>query len=232
MVSGTTNRMLVFLFCGLILFGQISLLRKKPLFGKICLATAISYFALLIVSKPDCINIPLVFSRYAIPLFPVSFILIAAAIDSLQKLFVSRLTKRRSYGFLFTNLVVGGFIAALFFSGPLTKVYARENSFTNHSAFQESYDRLTWEKSYDSDIAPGHVIKKEEVSPFYLWLANQTSVNSIIEYPMQQSDHNNLYYYYQHFHRKHVLIGYYTAYCNPRYSVKIANFRIFCHRCR
>ena len=40
------------------------------------------------------------------------------------------------------------------------------------------------------------------------WLANHPGERPIVEYPMMIGDHFNPLYYYQHFHRRPVLVGY------------------------
>ncbi len=92
-------------------------------------------------------------------------------------------------------------------------LYEKPNNFTNHSAFQQSYKSIAWDRSFFSEMTPWKVktnttIRQEEVSPFYHWLRMEKDADIIVEFPMMLGDHYNPYYYYQHFHKKRVLIGY------------------------
>jgi len=211
MLSGTANKFMVVLFWGLLGFGQILVLRKMRLLGGIFCSVAILHFGALVIFSSDGIHAPIVISRYVTVLFPMSFVLVALGTDGILKYLQSAgLMKGRGYSGLLTNLIAAAFLAALFFAGPLIKLYTRPNNFTNHSAFQESYEPLTWEQSYTSDMAPGFIIKKADLPSFYQWLSGQPGTSTIIEYPMEIFDLNNLFYYYQHFHKKAVIAGYVT----------------------
>ncbi|MCK4752404.1 MAG: glycosyltransferase family 39 protein [Planctomycetes bacterium] len=210
MLSGTANRYIVILFLGLLVFGLVRLLKQKPLLAGVFVSTAILYFAALVITRPDSIHAPIVISRYVIPLFPISFLLVAIGVESiLGYLQSTAVMKSRGYDIV-SNLIIAIFLTTLFFKGPLAQTYACPNNFTNHSAFQESYETLNWQQSYTSDIASGFIMKEENLPSFYSWLLKQPNITAIIEYPMDIIDHNNYLYYYQHFHKKRVLVGYIT----------------------
>ncbi len=210
MLSGTANGYMIVLFFGMLVFGLVRLLRQKPLLAGIFVSTAVLYFAALVISCPDSIHSPIVISRYVIPLFPISFLLVAFGAETVFEYFQGAAAiKCRGYGGL-SNLMAAVFLILLFFVGPLSQIYAGPNNFTNHSAFQESYEPLSWQQSYTSDIAPGFVMQQKDLSGFYHWLLKQPRGTAVVEYPMDMTDHNNLLYYYQHFHKKRVLAGYIT----------------------
>ena len=58
-------------------------------------------------------------------------------------------------------------------------------------------------------------MKKEDISKFYFSLSKQSGVHTIIEYPMLMGDNFNLHYYFQHFHRKNILVGFSPSLITP-----------------
>ena len=211
LVSGTANKPLVVLFWALVLFGQGLLLWKKPLLGGIFLFIITLYFAVLIIARWETIHAPIEFSRFCICVFPISFVLVASGLNQIMNTIESsRFMKRFGHGNLFSNLAAAIFLAILFFAGPLFEVYSYPNNFTNHSAFQESNEPLGWEQSYESDMLPGYIMKKGDLPGFYTLLSASPDTTTIVEYPVFIGNHFNLYYYYQHFHKKNVIAGYVT----------------------
>ena len=123
------------------------LIVRVPLLGLAVGSIWILYFLVLGVTEPNFIRAAIVISRYLISLFPLSFLLVAVGAECL--LAESRrlpLFRNRSalIGIVFRSGLVGGLI--LF--GPLWRVYYPANNFTNHSAFQESYRPMRWDRSY------------------------------------------------------------------------------------
>jgi len=102
------------------------------------------------------------------------------------------------------------FPVALFAWGPLPATWDRPNNFTNHHEFQETYTPIDWHWSHVSEIHPGFgtLVSRDEVPPFYERLAREPGQAAIIEYPMMLGDHFNSLYFYQHVHRKPVIVGY------------------------
>ncbi len=202
LLSGTANKLMVVVFLGLLSFGQVQLLRKKPLLGGIFLFSIVISFMTLAISRPECINAPIVIARYIIPLFPLGFVLVAFGMEEISNYF--------RYG----KVITAAFLVILFLVGPLGRIYARPNNFTNHSAFQESYEPLSWDRSYFSDVKseewPGSFTDTENIPSFYQRLSSQPDADVIIECPMLIRDHYNLYYYYQYFHKKWIIVGYYS----------------------
>ncbi len=210
-LSGTANKFVTASFLGLLAFGQMRLCREKPLFGGIFLSTAILYFVALIISRPESIHVPIVISRYVIPLFPLSFILVGFGMDGVIKYFqTTKLIGTHTYSVALTNIVIPAFLIALFFTGPLRWIYSYPNNFTNHPAFTESYQPPGWERPYNTYTEPALIMKASDIPDFYRWLAEQPEKFKIIEYPMDIVGDFNFHYYYQHFHKKTVLVGYIT----------------------
>lgn len=221
LLSGTHRPPLAVLFWALLIIGQAVLVRRNTLFGFMSLCSLVLLYLPLTIARWPGISAPIVLARYIIAVFPLSFICVAAGLDSIADRISGIMGCRSGDGKgLIGNLVAALFISALLFSGPLMRIYTSPNNFTNHSAFQESYKPITWVQSYNSDIVPGYfVVKKTEIPSFYLWLGQQTNVCTIIEYPMSVCDHENLYYYFQHFHRKYVVAGFIGARDLVRYTV-------------
>jgi hypothetical protein len=58
------------------------------------------------------------------------------------------------------------------------------------------------------DLTPMPQMYKSSIPAYYLDSAAMKNTDGIIEYPMFIGDPFNLYYYYQHFHKKQVVVGY------------------------
>lgn len=208
-LSGTSNKFIVVLFCLLLGFGQILLLRKIPLLGSFFLSIAIFYFATLVITKPGVIHFSIVIARYVIFIFPMCFLLVGLGIDSALKYLQSiKLIQHRGYDKILSIIIVATFLLILFCAGPLINLYAGPNNFTNHFTFQGSYSQQDWQQSYISDLGPGFGVSKTDTPDFYRWLSTQPEISTIIEYPMDIRAECNFLYYYQHFHNKNVIVGY------------------------
>lgn len=209
MLSGTANKPIVVLFLGLLGFGQVLLLRKLRLLGGIFFSTLVMCLAVLWITGPYGVHMPITISRYIIPVFPLGYVLVALGVDRIPRYFQSfEFMKGCSYSSVLINIIPAALLLVLFFSGPLTKIYAWPNNFTNHPAFYESYEPITWEQAYTSDMEMGVGIAKSDMPRFYQHLAGQADAAAIIEYPMEIGGDYNFYYFYQHFHKKAVFAGY------------------------
>lgn len=210
MISGTSNIVLVVIFLGLLVYGAMLFLRRYPLFGVSVISIFVCYFLALTLLRPDSVHAPIVISRYSIPVYPLSYFLVAMGLtSSLEKLGSFFLVSKSARGRIASNMIAAAFLVALFLTGPLPNTYFSPNNFTNHSAFQESYKPLTWDHSFVSDMAGKNFVANERNMPsFYQQLSNEPDTMAIIEYPMMLGDHFNLFYYYQHFHGKKVITGY------------------------
>lgn len=209
LLAGTSNKMLVGLFWVLLVVGQVMLFRKSFLLAGMFISIFVSYFLAMIILSPAGMDCPIVILRYAILLYPASYILVALAMDSFLKYFQSaKLIKGSGYGALLSSFMTAGFLAVLFFAGPLVRLYASPNNFTNHCAFQESYEPPNWDQSYITDMGPEFLLNRKDIPRFYQRLSSELNVTAVIEYPMVVGDFNL--YYYQHFHGKKVIAGYFT----------------------
>jgi hypothetical protein len=140
-----------------------------------------------------------------IALMPAGLMLAAVAVDRL----LSRWRPGKGVSKAWPALILTALLAYLFVAGPLPMLFAEvPNNFTNHSAFQGSWRRPDWQVSEVNDGLPAYSITPDQIPPFYRWLGEQSEARTIIEYPFDISNYNDLFYYYQHFHQKQVLAGY------------------------
>ncbi len=211
LVSGTGSPVLALMFWLLLLAGAVEQCRRNLWFG----VTLVSLYPLhalaLIFSRPDGTQSAIVLARYCIPLVPVSLLLVACGLQwSLN--FLARHVALRPASQI---LLAGACISALVFAGPLPQTYVSPNNFTSHGAYQHRYAPIDWSQSFYSDFTPVDftlvtTIRADEISPFYSQLATERNHRPVIEYPMLIGDHFNPFYYYQHFHKRPVLVGYAT----------------------
>lgn len=221
MLAGTSHYLLAALFALLAGIGLATIVQRNRLLAWMFLSVSAGFVLALAISKPHSMHAAIVVCRYVIPLFPVAFVLVAVGMDRFLSGVegMASAADRRQATWL--SLAMGGiFLAGLMWTGPLRQTYAPENTFTSHAVFQDSYRPIDWRESFRSEMTPpGHVvdttISQSEVSPFYQQLAATTGEIAVIEFPMLVGDHFNPYYYYQHSHRKRVLIGYSMAYSHP-----------------
>ena len=209
LISGTGQPVLVVLFWTAFIVGVIEQCRRNPWIGWMLVSLFPLHALALILSRPDSAQSAIVLARYCIPLVPVSLLFVACGLQAALAAIADRVTLRPALQTVMAAAVVGAFILA----GPLPQCYLAPNNFTNHGAYQHRYNRIDWQQSFVSDLTPADftlitTVRADEISPFYQWLANHPSARPVVEYPMMIGDHFNPFYYYQHFHRRSVLVGY------------------------
>jgi len=207
-LSGTANHFLNILFYVLLSIGLIQLFRKSFLLGFTFVNVFLAYMFVFFVTRFDYAHVPLVLSRYIMPAFPMGSLLVALGMDNIWRT-MSNLPKNKKI----TNAMCYGaafcFLSGLSLTGPLRQTYLAPNNFTNHSSFQESYVPLNWTYPRMSNMLQRpYTVNHKNMSTFYRTIADQAAVKKIIEYPMPLGNHFNLYYYYQRFHKKNVVVGY------------------------
>jgi len=204
LLSGTANGPLNALFYMLLLAGFVLLFQQNRLLGWTFLSAIGAYPVVFAASRPTGLDTGAVMLRYMIAVVPVSLTLVALALDGL-------ITRAQQIPGMRRGLPVAGaagFLGCLCAAGPLPALCLSPNNFTNHSAFQYSYKRSTWESSGAVTVFPAFRVERNQIPPFYNWLGGQTNMAAIVEYPFDICDYNDLFYYYQHFHHKRVLAGY------------------------
>jgi hypothetical protein len=211
LISGTGQPVLTFLFWTAFIVGAVEQCRRNPCFGGMLVSLYPLHALALILSRPDSAQAAIVLVRYSIPLVPVSLLLAACGIQAILEAIAARAAFRPAL----QAVTAFAWVAALVFAGPLPQCYVAPNGFTSHGAYQHRYGRIDWSRSFHSDFTPvdfkvNTVIHVGEISPFYGLLARNADGRPIVEYPMLIGDHFNLLYYYQHFHRRPVFVGYTT----------------------
>jgi len=207
LLTGTSNKMMIVVFLLLFFFGLFVSLKKQPMFGVLLIAMISAYLAVMILSRPVSIHASIVAVRYSIAVFPLVLIVAACGFDRIL-CYLQLPMKGSRAGSILIVLIPLAFLLNLFTLGPLLETYRRPNNFTNHSAFQSSYEPHTWVISRPYDIKPGYIMNLRSLPKFYFYLSTLKNAKAIIEYPMFLGDMLNLYYYYQHFHKKKIIAGY------------------------
>ena len=211
LISGTGQPVLALLFWIALIMGAVEQCRRNPWFGGMLVSLYPLHALALIFSRPDSAQSAILLVRYCIPLVPVSLLFVACGIQSALEMIAARATLRPALQSLLAFACVG----ALVLVGPLPQCYVAPNNFTSHGAYQHRYGRIDWQKSFYSDFTPADftlttTIRVDEVSPFYGLIAKEAGTRPVVEYPMLIGDHFNPFYYYQHFHRRPVIVGYTT----------------------
>jgi hypothetical protein len=206
LLSGTVNLPLNVLFFLLGILGLRRLFNFDALLGWIFLCTTGGYITVLLITRPLGLNIGAVLLRYMVVTVPLTLTAVAVGLEWFLALSQKLKRMHRSLSIL----AAGSFMACLYVTGPLPAQHFLPNNFTNHSAFQGSYRHMTWEYSEANSVYPAFSVKADQIPSFYRWLGGQTNIETIIEYPFDICDYNDLFYYYQHFHRKRVIAGYCT----------------------
>jgi hypothetical protein len=211
LISGTGQPVLAVLFWIALIVGAVEQCRRNPWFGGMLVSLYPLHALALIFSRPDSAQSAILLVRYCIPLVPVSLLFVACGIQAALEAIAARTTLCPALQMLLAFACIG----ALALAGPLPQCYVAPNNFTSHGAYQHRYGWIDWRKSFYSDFTPADftlttTIRIDEVSPFYGLLAKESGTRPIVEYPMMIGDHFNPLYYYQHFHRRPVLVGYTT----------------------
>ena len=209
--SGTSQPVLAVLFWTTFIVGVFEQCRRNPWIGWMLVSLYPLHALALILSRPDSAQSAIVLARYCIPLVPVSLLFVACGLQAALAAIAARVNLQPRL----QTVTITAVVVALAIAGPLPQCYLAPNNFTSHGAYQHRYNRIDWQQSFASDLTPADftlvtTVRADEISPFYQWLANHPSTRPIVEYPMMIGDHFNPFYYYQHFHRRPVLVGYTT----------------------
>jgi Dolichyl-phosphate-mannose-protein mannosyltransferase len=212
LISGTGSPVLAGLFWLLLVAGASEQCRRNLWFGVTLLSLYPLHALALMFSRPDGTQSAIVLARYCIPLVPVSLLLVACGLQTALTFLNRQVVLRPASQILLASAGIG----ALLFGGPLPRTYTAPNNFTSHGAYQHRYAPVDWSQSFYSDLTPADftlvtTIRADEISPFYRRLAAEGISQPVIEYPMMIGDHFNPFYYYQHFHKRPVLVGYTTG---------------------
>ena len=209
LISGTGQPVLAGLFWLLVGVGAARQCRHNPWFGWMLVSLYPLHALALMLSRPDSAQSAIVLTRYCIPLVPVSLLFAAGGLQAVLGSLAARFELRPA----FQTLAAVAVVTVLVSAGPLPQNYIAPNNFTNHGAFQHAYGPIDWSRSFYSDLTPANftlvtTVRADEIRPFYSELAKSPNGRPVVEYPMLIGDHFNPLYYYQHFHRRPVIVGY------------------------
>jgi hypothetical protein len=209
LLAGTRWVLAKLLFAALVGYGLREWVRREFRIGLLFLSAWAAFFLLLLFATQDGMHAAIQIARYNIVLFPVAMVLAATGLEQA----LARLAPARSDRFrLGLGLLLIGGLAA---GGPLKRTFSPPNHFMHHSAFQDSYSAFDWAKSRVRLLTPLPQMPRARIPSFYVDVARDPSVPGLIEYPMFIGDPLNFHYYYQHFHRKPVAIGFVPDYPLP-----------------
>jgi len=196
MFLGTSGALLAFGLLCVAACGALILLRKSLFWGGMFLGVFVLNLLAIWIGRFALVHAAIVLARYLIILCPIILFWVAIA---LSKLFsVSRIAGVISCVGVFFLLAA---------TSPLWNTYRAPNNFTNHSAFQESYEPAPRHLPRRSKMFPKSAnLQKTTLPDFYQRLP--ADADCIIEYPMMLGDLYNLNYFYQQHHRKRVVVGY------------------------
>jgi hypothetical protein len=199
LLAGTSRWWLVALVIAAMAVGVATMRRGQPRrLGYLVFVCAAQSLALLIL-RPTAIEMPITLARYNLPLLPVGLLFVAVGVTRVDALVHSRWPGYRGG-------IPGAVLCGLLLSfGPLSEIYYRPNSWTNHALFQYAwpeYERL----------------KPPEIPAFYSKLAQRPPESiRIVEAPWFYEWHKNAYPYYQRLHRQRMFVGMVDdLHANPR----------------
>jgi hypothetical protein len=192
LIAGTARTPLLVALAVLVLAGGLVLARERPRVLTMLAAMALAAPAAILVMRPVSVDEPIVAARYCLVVLPVTWLLVAVALARGEDWLRARgLPCPRG---ILTVLAV----VSLFLAGPLPRLHARPNNWTNHGWFQYAYDpaRLEWH------CPP-------EVPRFYRALAAQPAGTlRLLEAPWWHAWENVYFPCYQQVHRQHMAIGF------------------------
>ena len=207
LLSGTANPVACGAFLALAILGFAIQARRDRLLAMLLLLVTAGGFLMVLVARPFDSHIPIVFARYVIVVFPLAMMLVASGIDGALGWAERRYPSRAS------RVVAGSaaavMLAALFWLGPLPRIYAGRNDFTNHKAFQASYGPVGVANAYTRGFArllAGGAART--IPPFYERLGSEAGCEVLVEYPLPIGDVYSPYFLYQARHQRRVLGGY------------------------
>jgi len=163
--------------------------------------------AAVLATHAECVDVPVVFTRYCIVSFPAFYVLCAIGGEWLRS-WISRRSQWPLSGVIGNGALALAAVGYLWATPNRALLTLKPNSFAMHSAFIESYRETDWERPYRSQVCREFAITEKDVPAFYAGIAGDNAVRAIVEYPMPIEDHYNIHYYYEHFHKKRVYVAY------------------------
>lgn len=207
LLSGTRNPLLMTMILGLLLVGLVVTIHRSRVMGLALVLSFLIFSLAMATTTQDGAHAGIQVARYGLTFFPLSFAAIAVAIVRIGESLCAKYTFFQRKHLLFSVAVVAW--CPYLATSPLWTTYNTPNNFTNHSAYQYRYNPIQWQqRSPERDLVPGISMEYRNIPQFYFQSPLLAAAKGVIEYPMLIGDHFNLYYYYQHFHRRPVVAGF------------------------
>jgi hypothetical protein len=207
LVSGTRNPVLMAIALGLLLAGLGMIVQRSRVMGAAMVLSFLVFSLIMATTTQDGAHAGIQVVRYGITFIPLSFVAVAVAVVRVGEFLRARhkIFQRGHLVFPVALLAWCPFLA----TSPLWITYAQPNNFSNHSAYQYRYDPIQWhQRSPERDLTPGVSLEFGGIPRFYFTSPLIAHAKGVIEYPVLIGDQLNLYYYYQHFHRRTVMAGF------------------------
>jgi len=212
LVSGTARPVACGAFLAFAVLGFVIQARRHRLWALLLLVVTAGGFLMVLLARPFDSHIPIVFARYVIVVLPLAMMAVASGIDGVLAWAESRSPLSSTATRAIAGSAAAGMLAVLFWLGPLPRIYAGRNDFTNHKAFQASYGPLgvanPYTRGFASLIADGGA---RTTPAFYDRLAAEPGCAAVVEYPLPIGDLYSPYFLYQARHQRRVLGGYLRA---------------------
>ena len=197
LLSGTSGTLLGLGVWLTLFLGVIALRRKCARFAGYLAFLIACQVAAVLVSGPAGLGIPIVTVRYTLCALVAVLALAAAGMEHLDE---TLRMKWRAIPPHVSTAVIG--VSLLAFS-PLRAIYYHPNNWTNDDAFQSDYSRF-----YSHEYAKRWV-KLQEVPPFYLRVARDSSADEcIVEAPWNYEWNHLPYPFFQRIHHRQTIIGF------------------------
>jgi hypothetical protein len=211
LLSGTSDPFLKILFWIFFALGVADCWRRDRWLCGLFLALFPLHAIALAISKPDSAQSAMVLVRYAIVLLPVTLLFVSGGVS----LAIEKARERFKMSEVISSAIAVVLVLSYLLAGPLPQTYVAPNAFTSHGVYQHQYKTIDWRRSFVSDFTPADFpldtsVRVREVSLFYGTIADRPNGRPIVEFPMLVGDAFNVLYYYQHFHRRPVFVGYST----------------------
>jgi hypothetical protein len=219
--SGSSSTLVATLFWISVLAGLNQLRKTNPLFAFSLTFTSLAYLITLALKGWETIHIPLEFTRFCMSLIPLICLAAAAGCVAAGERLVFQLrgdpsqepSPRDRFAYALPSAVL---LVLLALTSPLWESLQAPNSYTNHLAYSGSTRSIDWERSYTNSAKSVPPVHRKDIPEFYFQIEKGTA--PIIEYPSYIGDSNNHWYYYQHFHQRPVIAGYFTGLPRGRWA--------------
>jgi len=204
LLAGTPTFPCMLLALLLALIGAFIVLRQTPAIGVPLLAPVVVFAIVAALTSQEGSQAAIQVARYGVTFIPLLLLLVAvAAVRLTAGLLESGSVGRRRAGWAVLMLAWTPFLL----TSPLWRTYQSPNNFTNQSAYQYHYTVHDWSTSPRRDLFADSYMHQSEIPVWYM-SPEMAKFAGVVEYPMLLGDHFNFYYYYQHFHRRPVRVGY------------------------